>query len=78
MTNTYRPLNDSLEILIGELVIDEELRDSFIQDPGRTLQLASDWALPLSASELQSLRVEADRLLDRVADELTFRLLAAA
>ena len=78
MTNNHRPLDDSLEILISELVTDEELRDSFIQNPERTLRVASDWALPLSASELQSLRMQADRLLDKVAEELTWRLLAAA
>jgi hypothetical protein len=78
MTHTHQPLDDSFEILIGELLTDEGLRDAFIQNPERTLQLAGDWPLPLSASELQSLRMQADRLLDRVAEELTCRLLAAA
>jgi hypothetical protein len=78
MTHTRQLLDDSLEILLGELITDEELRDSFIQNPERTLQLAGDWGLPLSASELQSLRMHADRLLERVAEELTWRVLAAA
>lgn len=75
---TEQHANDSFEILVGELMTDEELRDSFLRDPEQTLRLASDWALPLSESELRSLRAPAYRLRDRVADELEARFAAAA
>lgn len=73
---TDQHLNDTFEILVGELMTDDELRDSFLRDPERTL--AGDWALPLSESELQLLRVPANRLWDKVVDELEARLAAAA
>jgi len=74
MTNAEQFQHDSLAILIDELITDEELRDSFLRDPERTLRFASDWALPLSESELQSLRVPAYRILDRVTEQLAARL----
>ena len=76
MTRTDHHLTDSLEILIAELTTDEELRDSFLRNPGRTLLLASDWGLPLSDSELQSLR--APRVWNKVAEALEARFLEAA
>ena len=76
MTRTDHRLNDSLEILIAELTSDEELRDSFLRNPRRTMELASEWGLPLSDSELHALR--APRLWNRVTEELEARFLAAA
>lgn len=70
--------DDTFEILIGELLTDEALRDAFFRDPQRTLQEAAEWPLPLSASELHALRSPAYRLRDRVADALEARLPAAA
>jgi hypothetical protein len=78
MMITSQHANDSLEILIGELITDEELLDAFMRDPEGTLEHAGDWALPLSESELRSLRTPAYRLRDRVADELEERFAAAA
>ena len=74
MTNAEQFLNDNLEILIDELITDEELRDSFLRDPERTLRFANDWGLPLSESELQSLRAPAYRILDKVTEQLAARL----
>jgi hypothetical protein len=78
LRSTDQDLNDSLEILIGELVTDDELRDAFLRDPERTLRHANDWALPLSESEVQLLRVPSFRLWDKVAEALEGRLSAAA
>jgi len=70
--------DDTFEILLGELLTDEELRDAFLRDPERTLEEADEWPLPLSERELSSLRTPAYRLRDRVADALEARFLAAA
>ena len=78
MMSTNRQFTDSLEVLMAELVTDAELLSSFLLDPERTLERASDWELPLSESELQALRRPAYRLRDRVAEELETRLLMAA
>jgi hypothetical protein len=78
MTSIDRQPDDTLEILIGELMADEELRDAFLRDPDRTLQRANDWALPLSESEIRALRLSAHRLLDTVADALEAGWPAAA
>jgi hypothetical protein len=78
MTSIDRHPDDTMEILIGELMADEELRDAFLRNPDRTLQHASDWALPLSESELRSLRLSAHRLWDTVAEALEARWPAAA
>jgi hypothetical protein len=75
---TDQHLNESFDILLGELMADDELRDAFLRDPEGTLEVAGDWALPLSESELQRLRAPAHRPLDRVTDALEARWLAAA
>src|SRR5262245_61886282 len=46
MTNSQ--VAETFEILIGELMADDELRESFLRDPDYTLRIAGDWALPLS------------------------------
>lgn len=76
MTNSQ--VNETFEILIGELMADDELRASFLRDPDYTLRVAGDWALPLCDSELQALRTPAYPVWDRVAEELATRLTAAA
>ena len=78
MTNSERHVDDTIEILIGELMADEELRDAFLRNPERTLRSASDWALPLSDSELRSLTASAHRLRDTVVDAIEARWPAAA
>ena len=61
---------NSLSILIGELIADDELCDSFLRDPDQTLRLAGDWALPLSETELQSLRAGSYRVWETVVEQL--------
>ena len=78
MTSTDRHPEDTIEILIGELMADEELRDAFLRDPDRTLRGASDWALPLSDSEVRALRRSAHRIYDTVAEALEARWPAVA
>ena len=76
MTTTDLHVDASLEILLGELMADEELLDSFLQDPARALRAGNAWALPLSESELQSLRALSDRLWEKLAQQLEARLRA--
>jgi len=68
---------DSLNILIDELIADDELRDSFLRDPERTLQFASDWALPLSESELRPLRARSYQVWEKVVEQLESQHVAA-
>ena len=78
MTTTGQHLDQSLEILVDELMTDDELRDAFLRNPDRTLRFANDWGMPLSDSELRLLRAPSFSLWDRVIDELEARLGAAA
>lgn len=68
----------SLEIFIDELMADEELRDSFLRSPRKTLALAGEWGLPLSESEIHSLMATDPSVWNRVAEELGTRLQEAA
>lgn len=67
----------SLDIFIDELMMDEEFRDSFLRNPRKTLQRAGDWGLPLCESELRSLLADS-RLWERVVHALNTRLQDAA
>jgi hypothetical protein len=78
MTGTNDRLSGSVEILIGELMNDDELRGSFLRNPRRTLRLAGDWGLPLTDSELDELRRPSVRFWDHVVEELESRLSKAA
>lgn len=78
MTSSDRRPDETMEILIGELMADEELRDAFLRNPDRTLRQASEWALPLSDSEVRELRRNPHRLYDIVADALQEAWPAAA
>ena len=78
MTLTDANLRQSVEIFIDELVTDEEFRDAFFRSPRKTLQLAGDWGLPLSESEIQRLRAAEHFLWERVVDQLDIRLQEAA
>src|SRR5262249_22747887 len=51
--NRYR--EQGLEIFIGELIEDEEFRDSFLRNPRQTLGQAAEWGLPISDSEMRAL-----------------------
>ena len=45
----------SVEILIGRLVTDEELRRRFVENPRGTVQLAQQQGLELTAPEIDAL-----------------------
>lgn len=60
----------SVDILIGELLADEALCESFLNDPEGTLRAADEWAIPLSESELRFLQRPGYRLWDRVAEAI--------
>jgi hypothetical protein len=71
-------MENSFDILIDALVTDDEFRHSFLRQPRMTLELADDWGLPLSRSEIRAL-IAADRTAwDRVADALGLQLEEAA
>jgi len=78
MTGIHNAMNDPFEIFINELMADEELRGSFLRNPSSILELASEWGLPLSESELRSLLKPSYRRWDRIVDELEARLGVAA
>ena len=68
----------NLEIFIDELVTDEDLRESFLRSPFRTLRHAADWGLPISESEMTTLLAANPNVWERVAEELDERLQQAA
>ena len=78
MTSRQQQWNDSIEILMGELMADDELRGAFLRNPQRTLDGAGDWGLPLSDSELRALQGAAHRVWETVVDELESQLAIAA
>lgn len=71
---TTQLLEQSLEILVDELVTDDELRDAFLRNPLTTLRSASEWGMPLTDSELQVLCAGRFPVWERVAEELGARL----
>jgi hypothetical protein len=60
----------SRQIFLDELVGDEELRDAFLRSPRKTLELADDWALPLSATERWSLLAAHQALCDGLVEQM--------
>ena len=78
MTSIEQHVNDSLDLFIAELMMDDELLRSFLRDPEQTLERASDWGLPLSDSELQLLLAPAYRLWDNMTEALEARCDLAA
>jgi hypothetical protein len=66
-------VEQTLEIVLDQLMADEEFRDAFIHMPRRTLSEAADWGVPLCDSEILAL-VAAPRALQRIADQLNARL----
>ena len=40
-------MEQTLDLFIHELEMDEELRQAFFRNPRETLRLAADWGLPL-------------------------------
>jgi hypothetical protein len=79
MTNVMNDtVQHSVDILLAELMADDEFCRAFLRDPDRTLKMASEWGVPLSDSELQSLCGPAHRVWELVADEFETRLAMAA
>ncbi len=76
MTDSNR--QQSLDILMDELVSDEELRESFFRSPAKTLRMAGDWGLPLSDNEMRWLMSTDSSIWESVLEELDERLQEAA
>lgn len=73
-----RPVQRSIEIVIGRLVTDEEFRNTFMRDPRATLQDMAQGGLSLSVIEVAALLATDRSLWDRVALELDSRLQKAS
>jgi hypothetical protein len=68
----------SIEILVGRLVTDEELRHQFIADPRETIRLAQQSGLVLTATEIDALLASPVALWERLAALLDPRLQKAS
>jgi len=68
----------SVEILIGRLVTDEDLRERFIAEPHETLRLAQQRGLVLTAAETDALLASPVALWERLAATLDPRLQKAS
>jgi len=71
-------MEQTLEIVIDQLMTDEEFRHCFFRSPRGTLRLAEEWGLPLSESEVHSLMAATRSVWDRLAADVTARLQDAA
>ena len=68
----------SIEILIGRLVTDEELRQRFVAEPRETVRLAQQSGLELTAAEVDALLASPVALWERLAAALDPRLQKAS
>ena len=68
----------SVEILIGRLVTDEELRRQFVADPRETIRLAQLRGLELTAAEVDALLATPVALWEALAAALDPRLQKAS
>jgi hypothetical protein len=68
----------SVEILIGRLVTDEELRERFVAEPRETLRLAQQRGLVLTAAETDALLACPVALWESLAAALDPRLQKAS
>jgi len=68
----------SIEILIGRLVTDEELRQRFVADPHETIRLVQQRGLELTAAEVDALLASPVALWERLAAALDPRLQKAS
>jgi hypothetical protein len=64
----------NVEILIGRLLTDEELRERFLQAPFDTLTALSEQGLELTRGEIDALVQTDEQLWGRVAAKLPSRL----
>jgi nitrogen fixation uncharacterized protein len=68
----------SVEILIGRLVTDEELRRTFLADPYEMLRLAQERGFELTAAEIDALLASPLSLWESLAAALDPRLQKAS
>ena len=68
----------SVEILIGRLVTDEDLRQRFIAEPRETIRFAQQSGLDLTAAEIDALLASPVALWERLAAILDPRLQKAS
>jgi hypothetical protein len=68
----------SVEILIGRLVTDEDLRRQFTAEPRETIRLAERGGLVLTAAEIDALLASPVGLWERLAATLDPRLQKAS
>ena len=68
----------SVEILIGRLVTDEDLRQRFIAEPRETIRIAQQSGLELTAAEIDALLASPVALWERLAAILDPRLQKAS
>lgn len=71
-------MEQSLEILIDELVANDELRQEFFRNPYATLRAAGEWGVPLTDREVDALCTGRYPIWERVIDALNDRLPLAA
>jgi hypothetical protein len=68
----------SIEILVGRLVTDEELRQQFVAEPREILRLARQHGLELTTAEADALLASPVALWDQLAAFLDPRLQKAS
>lgn len=73
-----RMLEQSVSILVDELMGDDELRVAFLRNPYGTLKRGADWGMALTDSELEVLCQGRFPVWERVAEALGSRLAMAA
>jgi len=71
-------MDQTIEIMIDQLVEDEEFRQLFLANPWKLMREADEWGLPLSDSEIQALLSTAPAVWDEIASGVCSRLQAAA
>jgi hypothetical protein len=68
----------SVEVLIGRLVTDEELRRRFVAEPFETIRLAQERGLELTAAEVDALLASPISVWENLAAALDPRLQKAS
>jgi hypothetical protein len=68
----------SIEILIGRLVTDEELRRQFVAEPQQTIRLLQERGLELTAAEVEALLASPIELWELLSTAFDARLQKAS
>lgn len=71
-------IQQSLDILVDELVANDELRQQFFQHPYATMRDAAEWGIPLTDREVEGLCVGQAPIWILVMDALNKRFPLAA